>query len=443
MKAPWRRTDGREGEPSVTAAVGRFALAGIVAVALVGLASFLLMRRIGNSEATDNASELTRVIGQGVVEPNLTEGLLGGDPSAIERFDRLLGTVLADPIVRVKLWTGSGRLVYSDEPRLIGKQFGLGDDELLTLRTGAPDSDVSDLSAPENRFERDRGKLLEAYTKVTGPGQEPLLFETYQLYSSVTSSGRSLWLAFAPALAAALIVLELIQLPLASSLARRVRGAHRERVGLLERAVDASDRERRRIAGDLHDGAVQDLAGAALTLEGAARRLDARDPDSAQALRRGAEQTRGSVRSLRSLLVEIYPPSLQRAGLCAALEDMLSPLAARGIETELAFAADPELSVEEEALCFRVAGEAVRNALKHAGAGRVAVALAASAEQVELTVRDDGRGFAAGAADGTESVEGHLGTDLLRDLAAEAGAEVRVDSRPGQGTVVHLGLPRS
>ena len=80
------------------------------------------MRRIGTSEATDNASEVTRLIGEGVVQPNLTQGLIDGDPAAIERFDRLIQrTVLIGPIVRVKLWSAEGRIVYSDEPRLIGQ----------------------------------------------------------------------------------------------------------------------------------------------------------------------------------------------------------------------------------------------------------------------------------------------------------------------------------
>ena len=119
MRPPWRRRDGGEGEPSVSAAVVRFAVAGLVAVALVGLASFLLMRRIGTSEATDNASEVTRLIGEGVVQPNLTQGLIDGDPAAIERFDQLIQrTVLIGPIVRVKLWSadGSDRLLRRAAP---------------------------------------------------------------------------------------------------------------------------------------------------------------------------------------------------------------------------------------------------------------------------------------------------------------------------------------
>jgi signal transduction histidine kinase len=445
MRPPWRRNEsGGDEEPSVSAAVVRFAVAGLVAVALVGLASFLLMRRIGTSEAIDNASEVTRLIGEGVVEPNLTQGLIDGDPAAIERFDRLMQrTVLIGPIVRVKLWSAAGTIVYSDEPRLIGQTFELGEQEQRTLRNGSPDSDVSDLSEPENQFERDQGKLLEAYTRVSAPDGAPLLFETYQQYSSVTSSGRSLWLAFAPALIAALILLELVQLPLASSLARRVRNAHRERVSLLEGAVDASERERRRIAADLHDGAVQDLTGVALSLEVAARRVGEADPQSARALSSGAAQARRSVRSLRSLLVEIYPPSLQRAGLAAALEDMLAPLDARGIETDFRYDPAVELRPEEEALCFRVALEAVRNCLEHAGAARVAIEVRPAGEGTELTVSDDGRGFDPDAEGPADAAEGHIGIEVLRDLVEVGGGELRFESAPGRGTIVRLSLPRS
>jgi signal transduction histidine kinase len=440
MQAPWRRRTEREGEPPVATAVGRFVLAGVAAVALVGLASFLLMRSIGTDEATDNASEVTRLLGEGVVQPRLTQGVIDGDPEAVRKFDRVIrDTIVSEPIVRVKIWDAQGQIVYSDEPRLIGQTFELGEDERRALEHGTPDSEVSDLSEPENQYERNFGKLLEAYTRVTAPDGQPLLFETYQQYSSVTASGRSLWLAFLPALILALVLLELVQVPLATSLARRVRGAHRERLKLLERAVDASDRERRRIAGDLHDGAVQDLAGVAISLDAAARKLGEDDAEAASALRRGAAQARGTVRSLRGLLVEIYPPSLQRAGLHAALEDMLAPLSARGIETSLEVEDGLDLGLEREAVCFRVAGEAVRNAQKHAAASRVDVVLRRAGESIELTVTDDGRGFEAGPGDRP----GHIGTALLADLAAEAGGDVAIDSAPGRGTVVRLLLPAS
>ncbi len=152
-------------------------------------------------------------------------------------------------------------------------------------------------------------------------------------------------------------------------MAKRLRRGYREREALLRRAVESSELERRRIASDLHDGVVQQLAGTSFSLEAAAERQgkngDGGEPP-AEALRRGAAQTRQSVRELRSLLVEIYPASLRDAGLEQALSDLLAPAGGRGIETSLEIDEGLELSSETEALLYRVAQEAVRNAVRHA-----------------------------------------------------------------------------
>ena len=102
--------------------------------------------------------------------------------------------------MRVKIWTASGRIIYSDEPRLIGQRFQLGADDLGTIRTGGVAADVSNLDAPENRYERRFGKLLEVYLGIHSTTGKPLLFETYQRFSSIAASGSDIWLAFAPAL---------------------------------------------------------------------------------------------------------------------------------------------------------------------------------------------------------------------------------------------------
>ena len=434
------RSTRRASDPTVAGAVARFALAGVIALAIVGLISVLVMRHVGTNEALSNAREVTRLVGTGIVEPNLTQGVVRGRPAALARFDRLIRSrVLRDPIVRVKLWEASGRLVYSDERRLIGHRFQLGADDLASLRNGGVQSDVSDLSRPENRFDRGFGKLLEVYLPVKTPNGQPLLFEAYQRFGSVTSSGENLWLAFAPALILALVVLELVQLPLASSMARRIRRGSAEREALLQRAVDSSIAERRRIAGDVHDGIVQDLAGLSFSLAAAAERTE---PESADALRRGAEQTRQSVRDLRSFLVEIYPPRLQEAGLEPALSDLLSPLAGRGIETSLEVPEGLDLQSDAETLMFRVAQEAIRNAAKHADPNRIEVRVSGSSDYSELIVDDDGRGLPTQlAANG--AAEGHFGLQMLHDLTAEAGATLEIDSEPGRGTRVRVRMERA
>jgi two-component system, NarL family, sensor kinase len=428
-------------EPSVSGAVGRFALAGLIAFAVVGLVSFLILRDVGTSEALKNARNLTQIVGRGIVEPNLTEGLVQGRPAAVARFDRVVRErVLRDPIVRVKLWTPAGRVVYSDDKALVGRRFKLGADEVASLRNGTVDSGVSDLSLPENRSERGLGKLLEVYLPVRTRAGRPLLFEAYQRFSSIAASARDIWLSFMPALIAALLVLYLVQLPLAASLARRLRRGSREREELLQRAVDASADERRRIAGDLHDGVVQDLAGLSFGLSAAAERTAARgEEDAAAELRGGGEQARQSVRALRSLLVEIYPPSLRQAGLASALSDLVSGATTRGLETRVDAPKELDLDPEDEALLFRVAQESVRNAVAHAGAHRLTVVVSQDAERTGLTVADDGRGFdPAGVGAG----EGHFGLALLRDLAHERGGELSVDSTPGAGTRVTIEVPR-
>ena len=165
------------------------------------------------------------------------------------------------------------------------------------------------------------------YTRIRAPDGAPLLFETYQRSSALISSGRQIWRPFAVALLASLFLLWLIQVPLAWRLARRLQRSQLERERLLVHALEASADERRRIAADLHDGVVQDLAGTSFSLEAAAQ--DRREPPSPglrATLMEAATTTRASIRQLRTLLVEIHPPNLALGGLGAALEDLLAPL---------------------------------------------------------------------------------------------------------------------
>ena len=82
---------------------------------------------------------------------------------------------------------------------------------------------------PENRYERQFGKLLEVYLPIRQPSGNALLFEAYYRYEAVAASGRKVWRSFAPVALGALIVLELVQIPLAWSLAARLRHRQRER----------------------------------------------------------------------------------------------------------------------------------------------------------------------------------------------------------------------
>ena len=82
--------------------------------------------------------------------------------------------------MRVKIWSRDGTILYSDQPALIGERYKLGEEERRLFRTGGADAELSDSTGPENRYERQEGKLLEAYTPIRTPNGTPVLFEIYQ-----------------------------------------------------------------------------------------------------------------------------------------------------------------------------------------------------------------------------------------------------------------------
>lgn len=434
---------------SVRRLVLRFVLTSLAGLIVLATVTAVVSRRVGTAEAVGEANRVGAIAGHGIIEPALTPALLRGDARALARFDRRVREdLLQGSLVRVKLWTVDGRIVYSDEQRLIGERFQLEDEALAVLAGEAPNAHVSDLSSPENRFERRGSRLLEVYSPVEAPGGETLIFEPYFSYSAVTESGRRVWLSFAPVVLGALLVLQLMQFPLAWSMARRLRRAQDERERLLRHAVDSSESERRRIASDLHDGTVQDLAGVSLALSAAGRRARSAPPGSGapgeapEVLNDAARRVRGAITSLRSLLVEIYPPNLEKEGLEQALSDMLGRLPAQGIEPQMDIALpDEPLALETIALVYRCAQEAVRNSVRHAAASRIWLMVKPVDDLLVLEISDDGRGFDPRAADALRA-GGHVGLRVLADLVAEAGGTVELASAPGRGTNIRVEVPR-
>ncbi|HEV7206479.1 MAG TPA: ATP-binding protein [Jatrophihabitans sp.] len=417
--------------------VAQFTVAGIVALIVVGVTTGLAASRIGTREAIAAARETT-LTAQRVVRPVLAAGVRTGDTAALGQVDRVVrSAVLSSSLVRVKIWTRAGTILYSDEQRLIGQTYRLGADEQAAFGTGRIEADISDLRKPENRYERSQRKLLEVYLPITASDGTPLLFETYFKYDMVDASGRRLWRNFAPITLGALIVLELVQLPLAWSLARRLQVRMRERETLLRRTLQASDVERRHIAADLHDGVVQELTGVALHLQAAARRGRVEPAD----LDRSAEAVRRSIEGLRLLVVDLYPPDFADLTLHAALGDLLARATDRGVRTSLDVTLEHEPPDATARLLYRAAQEGVRNVAAHAGARSIRVSVRATAQRYVLEVRDDGRGFDE-AATRTARREGHVGLLTLDGLVSGAGGRLAVSSRPGDGTTLTVELPR-
>ncbi len=416
-----------------------------VVLVVVAVAGAVASRKVAEREAVHDAAQTTDLLASSAVQPALEDALLTGSPAALARLDDAVRTrVLGDAVVRVKIWMPDGRILYSDEPRIVGSTFALGAEERQVLEHPTTHAEVSDLDRPENKYEQGRGKLLEVYRPVWTPSGRPLLFETYLPYDTVTTRTSQLWRGFAGITVTSLLLLVALMLPILWRLLDRVQTAQAQRVALLEHAVDASSDERRRIAATLHDGVVQELAAASFAVTGAADRAEADGRgELARTLGTAAAAVRGCIGGLRSLLVDIYPPSLRSSGLVAALTDLAGTMRTRDIVVRLDLPEDGRTWLDEdgERLVYRVAQETLRNAARHSSAEHVDVSLAVTDETVTLSVQDDGVGFDVPTTLASPR-EGHLGLRVVRDLADRAGAVLQVASAPDAGTRWRLVVTR-
>jgi two-component system NarL family sensor kinase len=418
----------------------------LVVLSLVALTGVAASRRLAEAQAVNDAAKTANLLADAVAQPAVKEGLLTSEPTAVAAMDKavrahVLGRTIGQTIVRVKIWDPSGRILYSDASDLIGQRFPLGEEESGVLSRPQTRADVSDLQAPENRLERDQGKLLEVYRPIWTPSGKPVLFEIYAPYQTVTERTGELWRGFAGVTLTSLLLLVVLLLPILWRLLNHLKVAQVQREALLHRAIEASTAERRRIAGALHDGVVQDLAGASFAVAaGAERATTSGRPELGEELRSAAGKVRASIGGLRSLLLDIYPPSLASAGLPAALTDLASTLRSRGTEVTLELAPDTGLDAAGERMVFRVARECLVNIAKHASAANVQVRLERMERHTVMEITDDGVGFDA-ATVLAHPPEGHFGLRVMGDVVTEAGGELRVSSAPGAGSRWQLLVP--
>jgi two-component system, NarL family, sensor kinase len=446
MMESMRKLRARDREPRLDPPTTRsvlvvFALGSAAAIAVVVAGGYFALRSVAIDEAKRETRTRVQEAGQ-LVESSLGNGVLTGRPADLGAVDDVVvGRVLSSAIVRVKMWSEDGRVLYSDDPAQIGGRYALDPGQLRLLREGGAQVEVSDLSRPENALDRRQGQLIEAYTRIRTPSGTPVLFEIYQSFGSVTSSARRLLAALAPPILGAIGLILLVQVPLLWSLTRRLQRGHEAREALLANAVAASTRERRRVASYLHDGPVQDIAGLAFSLaplaDSAAARGATRESDE---LRTTIDRLRGTVRDLRALLVDLHPPRLAAAGLEAAIGDLVSPLRARDVSVDVQVAGAERLDRDQQALVYRVAQEAVRNVIAYADARSVLVELGVDDSLARFVVADDGRGFGPEMR-AQRLAEGHLGLSLVEELARQSGGRLAVSSSEGAGTRVELEVP--
>lgn len=262
-----------------------------------GLLSERLARAKALSDAEQSAVRLTRYL----IGPVLQDAL-AGVPGRWVDLDRRVRDRLADrSIIFVVVWNSAGRVVYSSDTAFRGRTFP-PTPRLHAALAGDVVSDVVD-APEEGQPGPSAGRLVEVYVPLR-IGTPSLAVESYFGYDRIAREAARLRGEIIPVAVGALVALQLVQLPIGLSLLRRVRRQDTERTDLLARSLAASDRERRAIAADVHDGPVQDLAGVAYAL-GALR--SGLSPDAQRAADGLTADVRETVGGLRTLMAELYP----------------------------------------------------------------------------------------------------------------------------------------
>jgi signal transduction histidine kinase len=194
--------------------------------------------------------------------------------------------------------------------------------------------------------------------------------------------------------------------------------------------------ERQRLARDLHDSVTQAIYGVTLHAEAATRLLSSGDLVTvAHYLRKLQETAQEALEEMRLLIFELRPPVLDQEGLVAALQARLGAVEGRAnLQTTLVAEGVTRLAAPVEQALYRIAQEALNNALKHAHATHISVSLQQQGSTVIMLIADDGLGFDPATA----REQGRLGLCGIAERVAQVGGELRLTSTPGAGTQLRV-----
>ena len=450
----------------------RLLLAGGAVILLAGM--LVVGTWVGSeieSGVVSRAGMVTGLYVDSLVTPHLQS--LAGDGELREadraELDRLLsGTPLGQHIVAFKIWAPEGRILYSTNPALIGRQFEVKP-ALASAFAGEVRSHIADLAEPENEFERQQWpRLIETYAPVraANTGRIIAVSEFYQTTDDLAQEVRAArlrsWLMVSTATLVMFLLLAWLVRRASNTIAAQ-QGELSEKVAQLTallgqneqlhdrvrraaaRTTALNERFLRRIAADLHDGPGQDLALALLRMESLAETC-ANCPATVSKGSTVAGEFRTVHSALQSALADLRATS---AGLQLPEIEQLSPAetarrAVRDYERKagltVALAVDDvprEAPLPVKITLFRLLQESLANGLRHGGGADQRVTLGRRDGQLTVEVADCGKGFDVRAA----AADGHLGLAGMRERVEILGGTFSVQSAPGRGTVIRASLP--
>lgn len=418
----------------------------VLALVVLSFGAVIASRSVARGAALEDAERTTSRLSRLVVGP-LLGGALAGDADQLRELDRSISVRMRDGyLVQVRVWDAGGLIVYANDRQLIGQRFAAPDEVTAAIDSGKVTAQFSDQpEASQSDFRASGTSFVEVYVPLDMAGRQTVVFEAYYDYARVAEVADSLLWHIIPLALVPLILLQLIQLPIAASLGGRIRRQEKERTEWLEQTLSVSEKERMRIAADLHDGSIQDLAGIGYALAAIAPGVAERDRNLMETVQSTLLHAN---ESLRRLMIEVYPPDLNAAQLPKTIADLAVPLRERNIAVSVDVETLPDLSGEAVITLYRVAREVLLNVVQHAAASWVTIRLAVepkvpiSDRAVVLEVEDDGVGLDPAHLD--RRAEGHLGLRLLRDRVANLnGTMTFTRGSTGHGTVVTVRLAMS
>jgi len=213
----------------------------------------------------------------------------------------------------------------------------------------------------------------------------------------------------------------------------------REREQLLTRLISAQEEERRRVSRELHDETSQELANLIVRLGALARTVD--DPEVLQHLQRLRQHAARTLEGVNRIVMDLRPGLLDEYGLVPAVQwyadSRLSPL---GVQVKVKVRGTPQsLSPYVQVSVYRVLQEAINNIAQHAHARQATLLFEWQPDALQVTVTDDGRGFAVDEV--ARNATPHFGLLGMRERIHLIGGEFQVESAPGQGTRIRIRVP--
>ncbi len=429
-------SDPRSPDRSVRRAVVALVVGAVVAFLVVVVGSTFLAKQIARDEELAEAIRSNNLLVRTVLADPI-QGLTDGDPRASATLDEAVRIRRSSgSAVYLMIRDGAGRVIYPADQGGIAQQP-------MRDRVSLPTQTVATLiSADQGRSEIGEaatGRMVKAAVPMKLSNGTTVWAFVYATDERLRTSEAALSVKLVMLSTGAVTLLLLLNLPVSVWLLRGLGKAHQERVRMLSNEVASADRERRNIARDLHDGVIQDLAGAGYALEALAEGLPV-DDTARRMLHLSQDAVRRSTQSLRSLVIEVAPPDLTSEDLPTALDVLAGRLSRdHGVEVDVDVDLGVPVGRQAAMIVYRAVRECLINIVKHARATHARITVRSDSSNVYVVAEDDGDGFPRDLDEARGN--GHLGLALLTDTIADLGGRLTIDRHRDRGAAVRCRIP--